>query len=139
MPPRTRVDQSLNTLSIDGKSYGIWDSLSGGGMDSEDVKDRAGGVWIEEAAGGPPTVENVVLARYYSLDRDHSIIHELFGLVGRGRCSASQHPVDPQGNPYGRPIVYTGILKRVTPPERDTNSSDIARIEIEISTDGTIG
>lgn len=139
MPPRTRTDQNYITLSINGKSYGVWDALEGGGKDSEDLKDRAGGVGIEEAAGGPATVENVTLTRYYNLDRDHAIVHELFGLVGRGEAVASKQPLDPMGNPYGKPLVYTGVLKRCTPPNANSNEAEIARIEVEISTDGEIG
>jgi hypothetical protein len=80
----------------------------------------------------------VTLSRLYVLNRDHDRIHWLISRAGKGTCVVSRQPLDVDGNAYGRPLVYTGTLKAVTPPEVDSESSDAAKIELEITPAGTV-
>lgn len=135
----SRQDQHLTTVAVDGTDLGVFDTFSGGNVDSEETKYRAGGLQPEVALGGSVTVENVTVGRLYQLDRDHNISHWLMSRAGKGRVTITRQPLDVDGNVFGRPHVYTGILKAVTTPDQDSNSSDPSVLELEVSTNGTVG
>ena len=122
------------TAVLDGQPLGVFDSFSGGGVDSEELKYRPGGMAEEISLGGQRMVENVTIARLYDLVRDHAQVPQLIARVGKGEVVVSKQPLDTDGNVFGRPLVYRGKLKRVTPPEHDSTSNDAATIELEVST-----
>lgn len=137
----SRQDQYAVTFNVDGRDLGVWDKLSGGEVDSEETKYKPGGMGSQITLGGSVEVGAVTLSRLYVLARDHegaTGIHWLLSRVGKGRCTVNRQPLDADGNVYGRPVVYTGTLKTVTPPEIDSESSDAALIECEITPAGTV-
>jgi hypothetical protein len=129
----SRADQYNVTVSLDGNGLGTWDKMSGGEKDSEESKYRPGGMQATLSLGGYTTVGNVTVSRLFKLDRDYAQLSNLLDRVGRGAVVVTKQSLDTDGNPYGKPTVYTGILKTVTPPEHDSESSDAALIEIEVS------
>jgi hypothetical protein len=134
----SRQDQYAVTLTVDGVPLGVFDALEGGEVDSEETKYRPGGMGSPITLGGSVEVGNLTLGRLYVLNRDHDRIHWLISRAGKGTCVVSRQPLDVDGNAYGRPLVYTGTLKAVTPPEVDSESSDAAKIELEITPAGTV-
>jgi len=138
----TRQDTYRLTVNIQNPAtgnminYGVWDKQSGGAIDSDDNKYNPGGMAAPVSIGGRKTVDNVVLSRLYRLMRDHDHIQRLFDGVGRSRVVIAKQPMDIEGNVYGKPIVYNGRLKRVTPPEVDSEASAAGLIEIEVVVDG---
>jgi hypothetical protein len=134
----SRMDQYAVAVEIDGKDEGIWDKQSGGGVDSEETKYKPGGMAKEVSLGGSTNIENVTVSRLYVLDRDHLRVKAWMSRVGRATVKVSKQPLDVDGNVFGDPIVYTGKLKRCTPPEVDSESSDAGLVEIEVSTSGTV-
>lgn len=134
-----RQDQWLNTITIDGRALGVWDTLSGGSVESEETKYKPGGMAPEVSLGGTTTVENVTLGRLLSREDWDFMHHLMASRVGKARCSISRQPLDVDGNPFGRPLVYTGVLQNVVPGDTDSNSSDAQIWEITISTEGSIG
>jgi hypothetical protein len=63
--------------------------------------------------------------------------------VGRARFEVRTEDVvvsiqrlDIHANAYGKPIVYTGILKRVKTPDVDSESSAAGMLELEVIVDG---
>lgn len=134
-----RKDQHRVTVVVDGRKLGVWDVLTGGETDSDELKYRPGGMAPQISLGGTVTVGQVIVSRLYKLDRDHSLIHWLLGRVGKGNAIVNKAVLDPDGNAYGKPLVTTGTLKRVTPPEVDSNATgDAATIEIEITPEGVV-
>jgi hypothetical protein len=127
------------TVTIDGVDYGVWDTFSGGEVASEEVKYRPGGMAAQVSLGGSTTVENITVSRLYVLERDHVIVHQLMSRVGRADVTINKQPLDVNGAAFGRPLVYTGKLQRVMPPEHDSDSDDPAMIELEIGTNGSVG
>jgi len=132
----SRQDQSAVTVSIDEVDYGIWDKKDGGEVDSEESKYKPGGMGKPVSLGGSQETGNVTVSRLYDLERDHPEIVTLMSKAGKGRMVVKDQPLDPDGNPFGDPVVWRGIVKTVTPPERDSESSDPAMVEIEMSTEG---
>jgi hypothetical protein len=133
-----RADQFNVTAVIDGKNLGTFDKLSGGEVDSEETRYRPGGLGKPISLGGAITVNNVTISRLFDLAREQAIIHWLISRAGKGKMTINKQPLDVDGNVYGRPLVYTGKLKQVTPPEHDSESSDAALLELEMVPSGTV-
>lgn len=115
---------------------GIWDKMSGGEIDSDERKYSPGAMAPPVSLGGRKTVSNVVVQRLYRLGRDHDALQSMMNAVGKSKVTVSKQPLDLDGNVYGNPLVYNGTLKRVAPPEIDSESSEAGIIEIEITVDG---
>jgi hypothetical protein len=133
-----RVDQFNVTAVVDGKNLGTFDKLSGGEIDSDEIRYRPGAMGKPISIGGSITVNNVTISRLFDLHREQSLIHWLIGRAGKGQMTVHKQPLDIDGNVFGRPIVYTGKLKQITLPEHDSESSDAALYELEMVPAGTV-
>jgi len=137
----SRKDMYKVTVTIDGRTLPAptaWDTLTGGEIDSDELKYKPGAMAPEISLGGSVTVGQVVIGRVYDLDRDHTNVHWLISRVGKAHVVVKKQPLDIDENAFGRPLVYQGKLKRVTPPEVDSTSTDAAIVEIEITPEGTV-
>jgi hypothetical protein len=134
-----RKDQHRVTVIVDGKNLGVFDVLTGGETDSDELKYRPGGMAPVISLGGVVTVGQLIVSRIYKLQRDHLQVHWLLGRVGKGNVVVNKAVLDPDGNVFGKPLVTKGVLKRVTPPEVDSNATgDAAIIELEITPAGVV-
>lgn len=139
----TRQDTFLVNLRVEHPhnlghfiDYGIWDTKSGGEIDSEERLYYPGGMQPPYSLGGRVNPGQVTLSRNYRLGRDHDGIQQLIDAVGRSRIIVSVQPMDRYKNRYGRPIVWTGTLKTVTLPEHNSEStSDPGMIELVCTID----
>lgn len=123
-------------LSIAGEDFGEFDSFSGGAYDSTETKytpfDGVERVYLSFSSVG-----NVTVGRSYEVARDGSIVqrreslqHQPFVLVVLER--------DANGVYQQNRAPYTGLTKAITPPEGDSTASDVAMLQIELST-GKVG
>lgn len=139
MPHRQRRDMFAVHLSVDGINWSgnnVWTTKTGGEATADSVKVFPGAMEPQVSLGGRKTTGNVTLTRPYE-ERDHGRMQQLMDAVGKARCTVQQQPLDPDGNVWGKPIVYGGVLIRVTPPDADSSATtDPAMIEVEIDTDG---
>lgn len=128
------------TLNIDGRDCGVWDKKTGGDADSSETKYKPGGMAPEETFGGDVEVSNVMLTRVKKRQGrdDIDLIKFLFSRRGRGRATIVEQPLDVDKNAYGVPTTYTGILKKVSGADVDSNSNEADTYELEISTNGSI-
>jgi hypothetical protein len=79
------------------------------------------------------------LERNYVLERDNPIEHALAAAVGKALVTVTKQPLDENRVPYGRPMVFSGILKKCFPPDHDSNSSNAALMHLEFVPTGTVG
>lgn len=138
----SRQDQYNCTVTIDWPGLGplgTFDTFAGGEVDSEELKYRPGAMGAQVSLGGYKNVGNVTVSRLYDLARDHGLIPALFAAVGKADVTIGKQPLDVNGNVFGKPIVYKGKLKTVTPPEHNSEANDPAMIELEVSSVGTVG
>lgn len=133
-----RKDQYETSVIVDGENLGTFDVLSGGETDTDELTYKPGGMAPAISLGGTTTVGAVVVSRLYRLDRDHLMIHRLLERVGVGDVVINKQPLDVDGNAFGKPLVYRGKLKRISPPEVDSTSTDAATIELEITPAGRV-
>jgi hypothetical protein len=133
----TREDTWLLTVNVDGRDLGVFDTLSGGELDSEESKYQPGGMAAEISLGGRKTIGNVTIGRYCDRTRDWPLIKWLVARTGAARITIGQTPLDPMGARAGEPLTYTGTLKTVTPPDVDSTGTDAAQLTLEATIDGT--
>ena len=123
------------SVTVDDVDLGVWDTKQGGGVGATTTTHKLGGMRGKVALGGEPDVEAITLSRIYDLKLDHDRIGWLMARAGNGRAVAKGLPLDNRNKPYGTPLVYTGILARVSPPDHDAQSGEAAMYSIEITTD----
>jgi hypothetical protein len=137
MPPLpTREDTWLITCAVDGRDLGVFDTASGGELDSEESKYKPGGMAAEISLGGTRTFGNLTITRYCDIVRDWPVIKWLGARVGSGRCAIGITPLTPIGERSGEPLTYSGTLKTCTPPETDSTGTDAAMVSLEFTIDG---
>lgn len=135
-----RQDQWSDTVTIDGVPSGIWDEVDGGEVDSGETKYRPGGMQPQVSLGGSTTVGNLTLTRLLDQPRDWDFMRRLMqSRTGKAPAVVSRQPLDRDGNPFGRPLIYRGVLKTVTPPKSNSNSEEAGTWQIVVSTEGTVG
>lgn len=116
---------------------GIWDKKSGGQVDSEETVYHPGALADPVSLGGRRNVENLTLSRLCRIGRDWAVIPRLMAVAGKADVVVSDQPLDFDGNATGvKSLTYRGTLKRVTPPDADSESSGPAMIEIEVTVEG---
>jgi len=137
----TKATVKLGTISggvfTETLDLGTWDGFTGGDIDSDDTKYRAGGRAPEESLGGTRTVSNVTLKRLFRIERDFDLIQTLVDGAGAVDVQITRGYLDPSvvavNSPVMGNVVYLGKLKAVKQPEHDSNSSDASMLEIECS------
>lgn len=134
-----RQDQWSNTVTVDGRPLGVWDTLSGGAADSENTTYRPGGMAPQVSLGGPRTIGEITLGRLLRKEsEDWDFVHTLMNRAGQARAVVSRQPLDADGNPWGRPLTYTGTVKTCNPGDTDSNSSDAQVWEITVTPEGSV-
>jgi hypothetical protein len=129
---RVSITRSINGVLVT-KDLGTFDKMSGGEVDSEESKYRPGAMAQQISLGGYTTVGNVTVSRLYDLARDYPNVAWILNGVGNADVTVNKQSLDINGNPYGKPLVYSGKLKTWTPPDHDSMSSDPAMFEFEVS------
>jgi len=129
--------QDVTNPNLPMLDLGVWDKKSGGQGDSEETTYPPGGMKPNVSLGGRQTVENVTVSRLYRLVRDHqNLLARLYAGRGKAEMVVKQQPLDINGHAFGQPITWRGKLKRVTPPDHDSESNDAALIELEMTVEG---
>lgn len=137
MPPApTREDTWLITAALDGRDLGVFDTKSGGELDSEEAKYKPGGMAQEISLGGSRTFGNLTISRYCDYVRDWPLIKWLSTRVGAGRGAIGLTPLTVNGERAGDPLTYSGTLKTATPPDLDSTGTDAAMLTLEFTIDG---
>ncbi len=133
----SRQDQYNVTITIayggQSRDLGTFDGFSGGEIDSEETKFWPGGMAQQISLGGRRNVNNFTVQRLYDLARDHPIMGWIAGGVGKADVTCTKTSLTVDGVATGRPLVYRGKLKQLSPPDHDSESSDAALYEIEVS------
>lgn len=134
-----RQDQWSNTVTIDGTDWGVWDTLAGGAVESGETKYRPGGMAGQVSLGGLRTVGNLTLGRLLDQEDWEPMRQLMQKRAGKAPVSVARQPLDTDGKPFGKPLLYTGKLLTVTPGDTDSNSTAAQVWQIVISTEGEVG
>jgi hypothetical protein len=131
-----RQDTWIINVHLNGNTLGVWDKKTGGELDSDEVKYYPGGMAMPQSLGGRRTTGNLTLQRLFDRVDDLSKINTILNAVGKGKVDVAQRVMDLDGNPVGRAVHWTGILKRAQVPDVDSESTTAALLEIEVSVSG---
>src|SRR6516162_4711333 len=119
----TRQDTFLVNLQVEDPhqpgtwwDFGIWDTKTGGDLDSEERLYYPGGMLPSYSLGGRVLPQNVTLTRNYRIHRDHFNLQKLLDGVGIASVIIQQFPMDKYKTVHGPAIVWRGTLKTVIPP-----------------------
>lgn len=123
-------DSSLVTAVVDGQPLGVFDSRSGGEVDSEVSKRYVGGQRVQQIYKGLRATGDVTITRGYERERDHELARTLEQRAGLAPMSVSEQPLDDEGNPWGKPKTWTGKLKSVNTGDYDAQSGEPRIIEL---------
>ena len=116
--------------------WGIWDTKTGGDLDSEERLYYPGGMMPAYSLGGRILPQQITLTRNYRIHRDHFRAQSLLDCVGKSSIQISMFPMDKYGNEHTPAIVWRGTLKTVVLPEHNSeSSSDPAMISITCTID----
>jgi len=118
---------------------GIFDTWEGANVTADNTKHRRGGMGPQVAIGGPVTIEDLTITRDYDLARDNPNAHWLSGAVGRASVVATKQYLDSDGLAFGDPIIITGVLIGYNEPNADSDSGDVAMLELVINPNGAVG
>lgn len=138
----TREDTYLLNVQIEHPvtgnmlNYGTFDKMTGGELSASATQYRPGGMGPPISLGGHKSTTNVTISRLYRLERDHSNCQQLLNGVGRCKMVVTKQPLDIEGNTYGKPIVWAGVLDRVKFPDVDSESQGAGLLEIEMVVEG---
>jgi hypothetical protein len=128
----TREDQGVVTVTIDGEDTGTWEEKTGGniGSDNTIIYPNAG---EPVPIGGKKTPDTITLVRTVFLERDWPKIRSWQSKVGRSKkVVIKDQALDPDDNAWEEPHVRTGVLSECGEPQRNTGSSDAAKVTIVI-------
>jgi voltage-gated potassium channel Kch len=117
-------------------NYGTFDKMTGGELSSGATQYNPGGMAPPVSLGGRKTTSNVVVSRLYRLGRDHDVIQQILDGVGKSRMVVTKQPLDIEGNTYGKPIIFQGVLDRCKEPEVDSETSTAGLLELEMVVEG---
>lgn len=128
----TAQSQSLVTLVVNGKPFGVFQTRSGGETTAEVSKYRPGGGAAQRARRGQREHGDVTVSREWERERDLTVERELRKLVGRATASVTDQPLDEDGVVFGKPVTYTGRLMSVNGGDADSDSDDGKTLEVGI-------
>lgn len=139
-----RSDTWLVTATINGVLFpspnGVWDAFKGGDIDSTADTYRAGAMADQEVVGGQATIAPVSLDKALDLQNDWALLQQLMAAgVGNAPITIHRQPLDINKNPFGSPLVYTGIVKSLAPGDTDSTKSDTQIWTLTAVVNGPIG
>lgn len=116
------------TVSVDGKSIGVFDRLTGGDISAENVTRQTGeGRKVYPAKGKP---SDLTVVRGFERVRDWELVRQLEKRAGIATMTVTEQPLDEDGNAWGRPKTKTGILNSVNGGEVDKDSDEPRDLEL---------
>lgn len=119
----TTAQNYLITATIDGRTVGVFDTMSGGEPSADVPKTRPGGMVGEKSHAALPTYGDATVGRELDRQRDVELYRSLLPRVGRAPVTISKQPLDEDGAPWGRPFTYTGRLNGMSDPDVDSSDS----------------
>jgi hypothetical protein len=125
-------------LTVAGFDIGRWAVAEGGGVSAEDgsYDDWDGPVRL----GGKRSRGDVTVRKLYR-EAVHAMYRWLDARAGNGKegkFTLTRTPTDDDGVSWGDPIIITGIVGEVNPPDVDKGSSDGGELEVVLHCDAAL-
>ena len=116
------------TVTVDGRSLGVFDARSGGEVSADIAKRNTGEG--PKTYPGKASPADLTVTRGYERARDHELCRWLEKRAGRAQMTISEQPLDEDGVVWGKPKTWTGRLQSVNTGEVDADSGDPRDMEL---------
>lgn len=123
----------LVTATINGRSWGVFDTHSGGGETADVTKYRPGGLAPQITFPSLSEFDDLTVTRYWDSSRDGALLRSVRGKVGSLSMTVTIQALAKDGSPLAgseNRRTYSGTLSGVTEPESDSTSGDAATFEL---------
>ena len=128
------------SVEVDGQDLGVWDEFSPPDEGSDTGEYRPGGQRHAFATPGLPESGDATVTRVLTRENANSIHRRLLQRRGIARMKVTDQPVDMRtGDPWGDPVIYTGILSGVAISDYDSDGDDNRTVELTMHTDTQTG
>lgn len=118
---------------------GNFQTKTGGETSSETTKNYDGGSLVPDVLASPAETDNITVSRAYNFARDYQAHAAARKKVGRWRTTISVTPTDEDLVATGTPTTYpNALLVRVSEPDVDSSSGDVAMFELEFAVGSVI-
>lgn len=112
----------LVTVSINGQSFGVWDTWDGGGSLAPAAQHRSGGQKNMTSYRTLPKFAELTVSRVVNLAVDWELDRALKTIAGVVPGSVTIQPLDADQNAYGNAQTATGMFLGVDGMKGDSNS-----------------
>jgi hypothetical protein len=126
---------TVKIIGTDGTTQSFTlDTFDGGEAQAKETKYRAGnGTEDEQTLGGANSLSNITVGGLMT----YVIYQQVTWLIsqnGKATMYVYKQPLDVNGSPYGKPLVYKGLLQGVNPPKANSQSDAAGIITLTQST-----
>lgn len=120
------------SATIGGLSLGAFDSFSGGEVQGEPTIRRSGASRTLKQYPVLRTYTDVVIMRV--LEKEGlDLLRQIHAMVGNTLGTVTRTPIDPVTElPWGKPMVYAGMLSNATPGESDITSTEVTMMGLTL-------
>ena len=134
-----RSDQAAIHVTVAGVPLDnvVWDTMEGGDNVAEDVAYLPGGMAPQINLGGLPKRGDITVTRIWS-DALVRVYKQLDQASGQAGVTVTYTVLDASGQSTGSSVTYTGVLKSVTRPNYDSNTSSEAKLQLVIGANQVI-
>ncbi|WP_026912340.1 hypothetical protein [Patulibacter minatonensis] len=123
MPVLTERNHLINLTSDSAAVRDAWMKFEGGNLTTETGKIRPGGMADAVPLAGLDDYEDIVLTREYDPIRDQTIRRALVRNAKDGAAArVVVQDLDSKKNAIGTPDSFSGVIKAVGYPQRDSES-----------------
>jgi hypothetical protein len=116
---------------------GAWKTVAGGGLTSENTKNRPGGMGQEETIPGVPTREDLTITREYNTARDAALVGPggFFETAQKNGvdCAVTVQDLGRDAQPIGPAKVYRGTITSSSRADRDSESNEVDTLTVVLS------
>jgi hypothetical protein len=124
-----RQHQWLNTVVVDGRRWGTFDTFSGGNPARENSKRRHAGQAHRTVYPGVADYDDVTVGVPLDLSVSYDLVRAAITDPNPKRMSVTRQPLNEQLRPDGKPLVYTGWLQTANIGDTDSDADDMTTLE----------
>lgn len=138
--PRFGLSQSHArvTLEVGGRRF-LFDRFDPGSASvPTSTYTPGGGRGAIALAGLAADTRELTLTRTWQRERDTEDVRWLRGKIS-AECSVADQRLDGDGNPTGKPDIYTGLITGVGTGSTDASSAEPRELTVTVVSDGVVG
>lgn len=135
MPVGGTEQSVLVTISIDGVTFGTFNTFDGGDALAPAAQHRSGGQANMTSYRTLAKYSEASVSRIVNLAVDWEVVRQLIPAAGSVSCTATLQPLDADLNAYGKARVATGMFLGISGIKVDSDSESLQNFMLHMSVD----